>query len=201
MKQAASSVLLIAVMAACAPTAPRGTTGGRIDPYRTTEGDRASGRASMPDLLEFSERTAETLAYELTNIPEIASATAHKALYLGDVRNHTNTPPGDFEIIQRRIRDKLVNSKHIQESFTVNADPNRMDRIKSRLVDTGEDLRQEGDDETRTARYDPNDIYLLSGEFRESRRGNTRRFYFVFRVEHLGSGSIKLTKQFDLAQR
>ena len=81
----------------------------------------------------------------------------------------------------------------------INANPGRMDDIRRRQVGEEEDLLEEGAGDSGTARYDPNDIYLLSGEFHESGRGATRRYYFVFRVEHLGSGEIKLTEQYDLA--
>ena len=100
-------IVLALVVAGCRPGPPRGTTGGRMDPHRTTDSDRASSSASGAALWEYSDQVAEALARDLSDLDRIRTAPTRVALEVGDLHNRTNTPTGDFELIQHRIRGKL----------------------------------------------------------------------------------------------
>ena len=165
-----------------------------MDIYRSTAADVASPAVSAPELWAYSDQVAEALVRDLTNIDRIRSAPTRVALELGDLRNKTNTPTTDFEAIQHRIRGKLMRSKIIRDQFIVVEDPHRMDREKTRV--SGEDAGA-----TSTARYDPQVTYLLMGDFFESRRGPTRRYYFEFKLTNLASREIIFNENYDLAQR
>ncbi len=180
--------------AACQSPPPQGSTGGRIDPYRTTAADVASPAASGAELWAYSDQVAEALVRDLTKIDQILSSPTRVALELGDLRNMTNTPTTDFEAIQHRIRGKLMRSKIIRDHFIVVEDPHRMDREKIRV--SGEDAGA-----TSTARYDPQVTYLLMGDFFELDRDHTRRYYFEFKLTNLASREIVLDSSYDLAQR
>ena len=187
-------VLLALSVAGCRSGPPRGTTGGRIDPYRTTAADRESSSASGAALWEYSDQVAEALARDLSDLDQIRAAPTRVVLELGDLRNRTNTPTGDFELIQHRIRTRLTKSRLIRDHFIIVDDPHRMDSEKRRLIgsDTGD---------TGTARYKPEDTYVLLGDFFESRRGSTRRYYFEFKLTQLASREMVWDSSYDLAQQ
>src|SRR5687767_11552538 len=105
---------LVLALAACAKT-PQGSRGGRIDPYRSTSADVDSRKASMPDLYQFCDQTAQQLARDLSEIPEIEKAPKKVVLELGDIENQTHTPTGDFELIQNRLRSQLRSSRLLRD--------------------------------------------------------------------------------------
>ncbi len=76
---AAAAILAAAAAIGCESANP-GTTGGRIDPYRTTEHDRGSHAVSLPALLEFCDTTAQALARDLVEMPEITDTEYQVAL-------------------------------------------------------------------------------------------------------------------------
>lgn len=189
--------MMAALMVGCESHAPQGSNAGRMDPYRTTNADRASMSANMPALLELSDQTASRFAAELANIPEVANSKERKTLYISTIENNTRTPTNNFVMIQRRVRDTLVGSTHLRPYFRFTNNPQTLDREKARLTGTGDPVN---DSNLKNKRYDADDIYLLKGAFFESGRDTVRRYYFVFEVTNLETGEILLNKQMDLAQ-
>jgi len=187
---AAAAACALLALPACRSRTPQGDTGGRIDPYRTTAADRASASASGPAMLEFSDQVAESLARDLASIDRIRSTPQRVALELGDLNNRSNTPTADFEMIQHRIRGRLLQSRLIRDHFIIPDDPQRMDREQQRLGGDG-----------ATARYSPDMTYVLLGDFFESRRQSTRRYYFEFKLTHLASRELVFSQSYDLAQQ
>lgn len=190
------AVFMFAAMAAllsvgCQSGPPEGSTGGRIDPYRTTAADRMSGAASVPALLEFSDQTAAALARDICAIPELATVRGKPVLELGGINNQTGTPTTDFEMMQRRVRGHLLSSTLVRNTFTIVADPQRMDHEMGRI--SGQDAG--------SARYDPAQTFVLLGDFYEARRGNTRRYYFSFELTNLASRQTVFHKDYDLGQQ
>ena len=170
---------------------PDGTTGGRIDPYRTTDADRRSSRASMPSMLEFSDEVAQSLAYDLVNIPEIQQSPEKVVLELGDLQNNTTTPYSDFMLIQRRVQNQLLSSDVIRNQFILVEGPARMDVEKQRVTA----------DSTSSARYEAGKTYMLMGDFFESNRGSdVRRYYFNFKLVNLQTRQIVFVHDYDLGQ-
>lgn len=191
--------LMMLLIAGCQPT-PIGSAGGRIDPYVTTQSDLHASEASIPALMEFADMTAQRLALELADLPEVRDAQYRQVLELGSLVNHTNTPTGDFEQIQRRVRNQLVKSPHIRDNFRIVAGRQRMQREYDRVVGQQEDLLQES---TATAgpRIDsPETVYLLQGDFYESNRGSRSQYYFTFQVTNLQTREIVLNEDFDLGR-
>ena len=95
--------LVVLLTIGCQAPPPRGNTGARMDPYRATASDRASPKASGQALWEYSDQVVEKMARDLATIEQIRSAPRRVVLELGDLRNRTNTPTSDFELIQHRI--------------------------------------------------------------------------------------------------
>jgi hypothetical protein len=184
-------------------SAPEGSTGGRIDSYRTTDSDRNSSSASIPALLEYSDTVSQALAQEITSIPDIENAPTRCVLELGSIANKTSTPTGDFEQIRARIRGQIFQSKLIKGRFMIVEARDRMDSELNRVNgDSGQkDLLNEGTGGSAgTAKYDPKITYVLQGDFFESNRGDRRQYYFEFKLTNLATREIVFNKSFDLAQ-
>jgi hypothetical protein len=180
----------VLLLGACQNQQPVGSTGGRIDPYRTTGADMASGRANIPSLLEFSEQTARRLAEDLCQLEGVAGASQRQVLELGTITNMTQTPSGDFEMIQNRLRGQLLQSDLVKRHFVVVMDRQRMTSEYERLGAVGND----------PARYDAAQTYVLQGDFHEAIRGERRQFYFQFVLTNLATRQIVFQDDYDLAQ-
>lgn len=169
---------------------PHGAMGGRIDPYKTTDHDRASRNAHIVTLLEACDVTAERLSLALCDITDIRDAQSKVVLELGDIYNKTNTDSTDFELIQRRLRGRLWENPSVKNTFLIVESRQRMDAEKGRV----------GDAAGTTARYDPALTYVLQGDFFEAVRGDRRQYYFEFKLTNIQSRKIVFLKSFDLAQ-
>jgi len=192
---------LVFAMWGCSST-PKGDTGGRIDPYRTTESDRRSSRASIPAMLEFGDTVSASLAQEISQIDAVAAADSKLVLELGSIENHTSTPTSDFEQLRNRIRGQLFRSKLIKDHFMIVEGRQRMQAERDRVVGDREgDLLQDGGGSRTVARYDPKLTYVLQGDFYESNRGARRQYYMEFKLTNLASREIVFQETFDLAQR
>lgn len=178
-----------------------GDTGGRLDPYATGDDEIKRGNVSMPALLQFSDEAAEQLIYDLNDLPRIAQSDTRVVLELGDILNKTRSSTVDFEIVQRRLRSKLLNSGVATDNMLIVEDRRRMDRELERLVGPNQsDILQQNPTPAGTAIYDPNDIYVLQGDFLQSRRSGVDRFLFEFKLTHLASRQIVFNKDYLLAQ-
>lgn len=201
---AVGSVLVVAAAVlptGCTRNESVGQSGGRINPYASTRADEASDAASMPAMWEYSDQVAEALARRIGGIPEIAGAPTRVIVELGAIENQTNTPRGDFELIQRRLRGRLLSSDIVTSNVKFVESVQAMD-AEARRVRGGEtDPLQRDYGGGETDRYDPNLIYVLRGGFFESRRGDTRRYYFEFNLVNIQSRAIVFNEPFDLAQQ
>lgn len=187
----------------CAPNREVGQSGGRINPYATTGADEASGAASMPALYEYSDQVAEALVRRLSQIPEVTGSPTRVIVELGDLENHTTTPRSDFELIQRRLRGRLLSSDIVTANMKFVESVAAMDRELERVQGGETDpLQRDLERGGRTDRYDPRHTYVLRGGFFESSRGggDTRRYYFEFNLVNLQDRSIVFNEPFDLAQ-
>ncbi len=178
------------VLVACGP--PKGDPGGRIDPYATTGSDRASSKASIPAMLEFSDRVVASLTQQISAIPEIEGLPTRAVLELGTIENHTRMPTRDFEQLRQRLRGQIFQSSLLRDRFLIVEPRQRMQREHDRLVGAGA--------EGGPARYDPAITYVLQGDFYESNRIDRRQYYFEFKLTNVESRQIVFLDQFDLAQ-
>lgn len=193
------AAMLAVCMGACESNPPRretGDSGGRINPYATTSADRSSSAANAASLWEFSDQVADALAARIGQIPEIRDSAYKVVIELGDIENMTNTPRQDFELIQRRLRGRLLTSDTVTANARFVEGARTMDREKER-VQAG------GGAGGMTDRYDEHQTYVLRGSFYESTRGGGRvsRYYFEFNLVNLQSRDIVFNESFDLAQQ
>ena len=199
--------LLAVALAACtlAACAPEGSSGGRIDSYRSTKADRESDRASIPALLEFSDRTAQQVVQTIMDADEIRNSKTKLVLELGLISNQTTTTPsGDFQQIQARVRGKLSESDLIRSRFLLVEGRGRMNAELDRVNGGGgnRDLLQNGSGGGGTAMYDPKITYVLTGDFFEMDRGDRRQYYFVFHLVNLATRvDVIPDAHYDLGQK
>ncbi|MCC7388279.1 MAG: hypothetical protein IT431_05880 [Phycisphaerales bacterium] len=191
----------MALAGGCTHNQNVGSSGGRINPYASTPADEASTSASMPALWEYSDQVAEALSRRIGGIPEIAGSPTRVIVELGAIENQTNTPRSDFELIQRRLRGRLLSSDIVNANVKFVESVQAMD-AEARRVRGGEtDPLQRDYGSGETDRYDPRMTYVLRGSFFESDRGDTRRYYFEFNLVNLQDRSIVFNEPFDLAQQ
>ncbi|MCC7191418.1 MAG: hypothetical protein IT444_01440 [Phycisphaeraceae bacterium] len=180
-----------------------GSTGGRIDPYRTTSADRLSDRASIPAMLEFGDTVAAQLAQQITDIDEIRNSPTKVVLELGSIDNHTATPSSDFEQLRNRVRGQLYQSRLMRKYFLIVENRQRMQAEYDRIV--GPDGPPGGDsqpsDRGGVAGYDPRTTYVLQGDFFEMNRLDRRQYYFEFKLTNLVTREIVFSEHFDLGQQ
>lgn len=181
---------------------------GRLDdPYESTQSDQASTKASIPALLEFADKTAESLAEQISSLPHVqqrydvvTKTQGRLILEMGSIDNQTRTPSSDFELIQRRLRSHLMRSKLIKSKFMFVEGRARAERDVTRIQGgNAGDLLQEGN-AGQTNQYANNDTYLLLGDFLEANRGNRRQYYFNFKLVHAQTREIVFDEAFDLGQ-
>lgn len=197
----AGALLAAGLTQGCTRNRDVGDSGGRINPYASTPADEASTAASMPALWEYSDQVAEALARRISEIPEIASAPTRVVVELGAIENETNTPRSDFELIQRRLRSRLINSDIVTANMRFVESVAAMDAEQRRVMGGETDPLQRDYDGGRTDRYDPRHTYVLRGSFYESVRYDTRRYFFEFSLVNLQSRDIVFNEPFDLAQQ
>jgi hypothetical protein len=197
---AAASLL---ALAGC-QQAPRGDSGGQMDPYERTRVDANSPQADTVNLYEFSDRVGEALAQRIADIDEITTRPSKVVIEMGSIRNDSpSTPSSDFRLIQRRVFTKLVNSnvvsKHasiVEQNARVNRDiqdtrPSQPDLLDERL---------EGTDQADV--YSLDSTYILTGTFGEMLRGRDQRnYYFEMALTHAKSRRIVFVETFDSKQK
>ncbi len=198
---AAIMVTTAGLLTGCTRNQPVGNSGGRINPYATTRADEASEAANMAALWEYSDQVAQALARRIGAIPEITSAPTRVIVELGAIENQTNTPRGDFELIQRRLRSKLFSSDIVTANVKFVESVQAMDAEARRVQGGQTDPLQRDYAQGQTDRYDLAQTYVLRGSFFESRRGDTRRYFFEFNLVNIQSRAIVFNEPFDLAQQ
>jgi hypothetical protein len=194
-----AGVVLAGAIAGCTQNQSVGQSGGRINPYASTRGDEVSTDASMPAMLEYSDQVAEAVARRIGQIPEISGSPTRVVVELGAIENQTSTPRSDFEMIQRRLRSRLLSSDIVAANVRFVESAAAMD-AEARRLRGGEDPLQRDYDGGRTDRYPLEATYVLRGAFFESVRGQTRRYFFEFNLVNVRTRTIVFNEPFDLAQ-
>ena len=169
---------------------------------QTAEQDRRSRLANAPDLFSFGDQVAADLALQISESPEIRDSPTRVVIEFGTLSNQTATPTSDFELIQRRLRNALQQSRHLQKYAMFVETRQRMEREHRNIRGAEEpDLLQEGSTSAAPARYDPNITFVLQGDFYEMRRGGARRYYFDFQLTNLASRATVFADTFEQGYR
>lgn len=197
---AAASLL---ALAGC-QQAPRGDSGGQMDPYERTRVDANSPQADTVNLYEFSDRVGEALAQRIADIDEITTRGSKVVIEMGSIRNDSpSTPSSDFRLIQRRVFTKLVNSNVVRRHADVVEQNARVNRDIQDTRPSQPDLLDErlgGTDQADV--YSLDATYILTGTFGEMLRGRDQRnYYFEMALTHAKSRRIVFVETFDSKQK
>lgn len=197
---AAASLL---ALAGC-QQAPRGDSGGQMDPYERTRVDANSPQADTVNLYEFSDRVGEALAQRIADIDEITTRPSKVVIELGSIKNDSpSTPSSDFALIQRRVFTKLVNSNVVRKHADIVEKTSRVNRDIQDTRPSQPDLLDErlnGTDQADV--YSLDSTYILTGTFGEMLRGRDQRnYYFEMALTHAKSRRIVFVETFDSKQK
>jgi PBP1b-binding outer membrane lipoprotein LpoB len=185
-------VLASLLLSAGCSSPPRGDSGGRIDPYRTTAADMASTGAHIPSMLEFVDMTAEALARDIGTTPEIVNLPEKAVMAVGDVNNKSRTATDDYEAMLVRLRSKLNQSNHVRQYVRFIQDPRRTDREKERITGVP------GQAVAPANRYAAELTYIIQGDFYEQVRGNRSQYAWFLQLVNLQTNEIIWERNFDL---
>jgi len=201
---ACSIATLAALVGGCASNDPYGVP---QSPRERVINDPAIDTVT---LLEFSDQVGESIVNQISSIPEIANSPSKVVLILGRIENKTaGTSINDFQIAQRRLRAKLVNSDIVRRKADLVERPEVVQGDYDALAPRKErDPFGDRRDDRGPARYDPEITYILTGYFGEMTRGGSgsaggaiRSTYFSeFSLTHLGSSRTVFTDTKDSAQ-
>ncbi len=194
--------LTLMLAAGCTNSAPRGNTGGLIDPYRRTSADTYDEAADSVTLLEFADTVGQELGAQIARIPEIRSSATQVVIELGGLQNNTRTPSGDFAAVQRRVFLTLVNSDLARENARIVERRERVARDAAGVMPPASaDPLGRGESTTSpqgTMKDYPLDAtYFLQGTFSElSRGGGVQSTYvFDFTLTNASSRQIVFARQ------
>lgn len=171
--------------------APEGNSGGRLDPYASTESDQRSHKILLPQLLESTDTTVQELCAELVSIPSISSRAERMAFELGQVSNQTATPTSDFNLIKARLASRLRSSDILRNKFLFVENKGRVEESINHIGAGG----QEG-----TATYKLKDTVILLCDFMEANRGGKRTYFYEFKLVKADTRELIYSRGFDLAQ-
>ena len=193
--------LLVAMSVTACDSPPKTSTGGRLRVDETTQADLNSNQMNTPDLFAFGTQAGESLAMQVSQIPEIENSPTRVVIELGTITNKTTTTPSrDFEMIQHRLRQAIQSSRYLTDRAMVVERRVLMERETSDIMgeDKTVDLLQEGGGgSSGPARHDPALTYVLQGEFYETNRGNVRTYWFSFQLTNLKSRAIVWSDAFE----
>jgi len=163
-------------------------------PVRSQPIDARSADLLINDAVQY-------IAAELPQVPEIKNTQYRLVLGLGPIEVSNFKNPERFDTVMRQINSRLMR----------NAEMTRLFRMVQISVPTAEAVTSsiggapssdfalpDSDEETGPAKYDPRDIYILTGKFTQfGDRGDLKRaLYLSVSVEHPHTRQVVLTKDF-----
>jgi len=202
MQKTCRLVLLVALLSGCnsTPPAPVGSHSGRVDPRDTGRYEASAPGGNLAALLELTDKTAESLARDIHDIPEFNNPDHQVILAMGSIHNHTTSTPGqDFALMQARLRGQLFKSKLIRRNrilFVESVDRARAEFERNNptpppapqapRVDVGDGAGRVAPQPVAGPNiYDPNFTYVLQGDFFESVRGGKSLYFYSFKITNL----------------
>lgn len=188
----AVGVVGAALAAGGCATPPAGSSGGRIEPTRTTRAEEGSRLPSTTELTEFSDSVTQQLVGDLAQVPEFNQSRG--TIVFGDIVNNTGiVPTTDFEAFRTKIRTQLMSTSVAKDRFRFVENRQRYEDLRKRELG-GSDVTPEDRSKAPAGARIANDqnTYLLNGEmYRIARGGETVNLYAMsFNLMRLSDGEI-----------
>src|SRR5262245_14738454 len=183
---------VLAALAGC-NNGPAGKAPGHVNPYQHSEASDRDPAVNEITLLEFADQVTAAMAQRIPTIPDIKDSPRKVVIAVGDVTNRTNTPSNDFAAIRSQIFTDLVNS-----NVTKYAD------ILETLEIMQAQMARYSTDNRDAARYNPEQMYILNGEFSEISRGEGGKasvYIFNWRLVNLATSKTVFADRLTAKQQ
>jgi len=187
-----------AMLAGCA-SPPKGCDGGRVPVDTTTKGERGDPRPSGDGIIAASDAIAQALAMDISRITEEDFKGYRVTMILGDISNKTAVvPTSDFELMQTRIKDKLLHSGLFRDNVQVVERRGRMARLNNEEIgEAPEDIIQTDAAQPAPARNPQYTLYLL-GDTYGVHRESTHMYYLAFKLTRASDGAELFSKSYEV---
>ncbi len=158
--------------------------GRRVSLHDDAPGELRLNQMPTRDLIEASDRVAEKFAGEINRMARDDWDGYRVTMYMGDIQNKTGTMrTDDFELVQQRIKSKLMGSDLFRDNVKVRADKRRIDDLNRRQGVGGQDddPMQERSSRSNSSSPNPDYTFYLNGDaIGVHRGGNVHLYYLVF---------------------
>ncbi|MFP4145364.1 MAG: hypothetical protein ACLFV3_09485 [Phycisphaeraceae bacterium] len=193
----ALSLLILVAAVGCQP--PKGQSSGRIGVTTTTESETETEQLLPVTLIEFSDQFPQRLLQDLREEPDLQAIDGQATIVLGDINNKTSLVSStEFEILMRRIRNNLLRSDIARGQFNFVADRSRLRRLAQRERVATDDGRV-----ADAGAYDPQNTYVLLGDFYRIRRGgdeDTNYYYMEVQLVSFATNEIVFSDVYESKQ-
>lgn len=187
--------LLAMLAAALSPAGCASDSGGRIDISETTQAERESTRIMPIAYVEASDQMSRRLVADLAQVPVVRDAEGPVTIILGDLNNQTGkVDTTEFEMMARRLRGNLLNSRTAGDRLTFVERRARMTRIAEQERVGSEGYAAQPPD------YAPGQTFALNGDFFRVGRGDTQQYYMEMTLSHFGSNQIVWSDRYEIKQ-
>lgn len=168
----------------------------RVPVSETTPEEERFKKVQPATLIEFSDQVPAALTQALADIPEIRNAPHKATIILGDLNNKTgNVSSNEFELVQRRIRNTLLQSQFARDNMQWVESRARMAQIAAREA-VGSSPEEAG-----PPAYDPQTTFVLNGDFFRIERGRINEYYMEFKLVHFQTNVIVFADRLDAKQQ
>ena len=185
-----TSVSALSMISGCSP--PKGDATGRAPITDTTPAEKGSSQILITGLSEQADLTAEQLAYDLNELPELSGGPYRSTIVFGDIMNKTEiVPTADFEAFRTKIRARLQQSRLLRDKVRWVENRARVEELRRREGAGGTDLMQE----SRPAGIPPlkeETTYFLNGEMYriERNQGRTNQYMMTYNLTRMYDGEV-----------
>lgn len=142
---------------------------------------------------------SQYIVTELPLVPDVANTDYRLVLGIGPIEVQNFSDPERFRTTMHLLRTELLKNRTMQRYFRMVTMNTRSAEELTRRMGGGhsDDLGNPDGDDSGPAKYDPRDIYILSGEFTQfGDRGGYRSLKLTVHVEHPHSRQVVLSYAF-----
>lgn len=187
--------MMLALMCGC-KSPPQGQTGGRVPVGTTTSGEAGSGLMRTSDMVEASDRIAESLATDIKRVVERDFGGQRVTVTFGDIVNKTSKmPTSDFEFLRDRIKTRVLNSDLAREDLRFVESRARREQLREREQTSGGYM---DGGPRRQPSIDEQAFIFLNGDMYSVDRPGTRLYYLKFELMRASDGETVFSRDYEV---
>lgn len=164
-------------------------------------GDPLTRAPTSREWLEAADAMTMQLAEDIPNrLAEREFRNYRGILLLGSVVNKTSClPTTDMELVQNRIRNKLLQSELVRQKIIFLESRKRIEKLSAdELRHEVEDLIQQGNNASVGEEYDPQYVFFLNWDGFSSGVGPERLYYFALSATRASNRQIVFAKDHEI---